>query len=188
MKFKEFEIHLSLPVFTVIQARKIYPGRPQELLIQLSRWVKSGYLNRLKRGIYRFSDQPIDEFTLAGYLYSPSYISLETALNNLGIIPDVSLKVTSVSPTTTKTIKTVQGSFLYAKIQPALWFGWQTVNDSHGFPYKIALPEKALLDWIYLRKIRDLLAQRVDLSNLSKTKLKRFARQFPAWARKVIDE
>lgn len=179
---------MSLPVFTAIQAQKIYPGRPQELLIQLYRWVKSGNLNRLKRGLYQFAIRPVDEFSLAGLLYPPSYISLEAALNNLGIIPDVSTAVTSVSPTTTKTIKTIWGNYYYAKIQVGLFWGWQTVIDSHGLPYKIALPEKALLDWIYLRKIRDLSGQRAGLSHLSKTRLTKFARPFPAWVREAVDE
>lgn len=180
MKFKEFETQLLLPIFTAVQA-----GATS---IQLSRWVKSGNLNRLKRGLYQFAGRSVDEFSLAGLLYPPSYISLEAALNNQGIIPDVNAAVTSVSPTTTKMVKISQGSFFYAKIQPSLFFGWQTVKDANGLPYKIALPEKALLDWIYLRKIRDLSGHRVDIGNLNKTRLIKFTRQFPAWVRKVINE
>jgi len=188
MKFKEFQKALSLPVFTTIQAKKIYSGRQGELLIQLSRWAKRGELVRLKQGLYQFSDRLVDEFTLAGYLYSPSYISLETALNNQGIIPDVSLNVTSVSPTTTKIIKTVRGNFLYSKIQQPLFFGWQTVKDTNGFHYQIALPEKALLDWIYLRKIKDLGSYRVNPVILKKPRLNQFAQAYPQWVRKEINE
>ena len=188
MKFKEFQKALSLPVFTTIQAQKIYSGGPGALLIQLSRWAKRGELVRLKQGLYQFSDRLVDEFTLAGYLYSPSYISLETALNNQGIIPDISLNVTSVSPTTTKIIKTVRGNFLYSKIQPPFFFGWQTVKDASGFHYQIALPEKALLDWVYLRKIRDFTDQRIDWTKLNKQKLKKFSQAFPGWVKVVVHE
>ena len=188
MKFKEFQKALSLPVFTTIQAQKIYSGGSKQLLIQLSRWAKRGELFRLKQGLYQFSDRLVDEFTLAGYLYSPSYISLETALNNQGIIPDVSLNVTSVSPTTTKIIKTVRGNFLYSKIQQPLFFGWQTVKDTNGFHYQIALPEKALLDWIYLRKIKDLGSYRVNPVILKKPRLNQFAQAYPQWVRKEINE
>ena len=188
MKFKEFQKALSLPVFTTIQAQKIYSGGSKQLLIQLSRWAKRGELFRLKQGLYQFSDRLVDEFTLAGYLYSPSYISLETALNNQGIIPDVSLNVTSVSPTTTKIIKTVRGRFLYSKIQQPLFFGWQTVKDTNGFHYQIALPEKALLDWIYLRKINNFAGQRINWSELSQQKLKKFSQVYPQWVKEVIYE
>ena len=188
MRFKEFQKALALPVFTTTQAQKIYSGGSVELLIQLSRWAKRGELVRLKQGLYQFSDQPVDELTLAGYLYPPSYISLETALNNQGVIPDISLNITSVSPTTTKTIKTVKGNFLYSKIQPSFYFGWQTVKDANGFYYQIALPEKALLDWIYLRKIKGLGSHRVNPAALKKTRLNQFAQTYPQWVRKEINE
>jgi len=188
MKFKEFHQALSLPVFTTIQAQKIYSGGPGALLIQLSRWTKRGELVRLKQGLYQFSDRLVDEFTLAGLLYLPSYISLETALNNQGIIPDVSLNVTSVSPTTTKIIKTARGNFLYSKIQQALFFGWQTVKDTNGFHYQIALPEKALLDWIYLRKIKDFTDQRISWPELNMQKLKKFSQAYPGWVKEAVDE
>lgn len=188
MKFKEFQKALSLPVFTTTQAKKIYSGGQGELLIQLFRWAKRGELLRLKQGLYQFSDRLVDEFALAGCLYSPSYISLETALNNQGIIPDVSLNVTSVSLTTTKIIKTVRGNFLYSKIQQSLFFGWQTVKDINGFYYRIALPEKALLDWIYLRKIKDFVDQRVGWSELNQQKLKKFSQAYPGWVKEVVYE
>lgn len=188
MKFKEFQKALPLSVFTTTQAKKIYSGGQEELLIQLFRWAKRGELVRLKQGLYQFSDRLVDEFTLAGYLYSPSYISLETALNNQGIISDVSLNVTSVSLTTTKIIKTVRGNFLYSKIQRPLFFGWQAVKDAGGFPYQIALPEKALLDWIYLRKIKDFVDQRVGWSELNQQKLKKFSQSYPGWVKEVVYE
>lgn len=180
MRFDKFFKTFSLPVFSAAQS-----GREA---IQLARWVKAGRLVRLKRGVYRFTDREVDEFSLAGYLYSPSYISLETALNNQGIIPDVSAAVTSISPTTTKMIKTSRGNYYYAKIQPRLFWGWQIISDNHQVPYKIALPEKALLDWVYLRKIRNLSSHRINRENLNKSRLIKFTRQFPGWVRKVVDE
>lgn len=180
MRFEEFKKALSLSVFTSVQAN--LPA------IQLARWAKTGKLIRLKRGVYQFADRTVDEFTLAGYLYQPSYVSLETALNNFGIIPDVSVNITSISPVTTKLINSVMGSFIYSKINPSLFFGWQKIKDSSGFYYQIALPEKALLDWIYIRKIINLGGQRVDLSTFSKTRINKFSRPYPAWVRRVINE
>ena len=180
MRFEQFKNSLPLAVFTVVQA-----AQPN---IQLARWHKAGKLIRLKRGVYQFADRKVDEFSLANFLYSPSYISLETTLNNLGVIPDVSANVTSVSPVTTKTIKTVKGTFIYSKINQGLYFGWQKIKDGSGTYYQIALPEKALLDWIYLRKISNLKEQRVDFSGLNRTRLKQFSRFFPGWVKGVIYE
>jgi len=171
---------LSLSVFTVVQAAQTN--------VQLARWHKAGKLIRLKRGVYQFADRQVEEFSMANFLYSPSYISLETALNNFGTIPDVSANVISISPVTTKIIKTVKGIFLYSKIDQALYFGWQKIKDGSGIYYQIALPEKALLDWIYLRKISNLKEQRVDLSGLNRTRLKQFSRFFPGWVKGVINE
>lgn len=181
MRFEDFEKQFPLAVFTPTQADKIQ-------VIQLSRWVKRGRLIRLKQGLYQFMDRQVDEFSLAGYLYQPAYISLETALNNLGIMPDVSANVTSVSPVTTKIIKTIKGTFYYSKIKQELFFGWQTIKDSGGLYYKIAWPEKALLDWIYLRKIKNLTEYRLNLNNLNKQRLKKFSQVYPDWVRKVINE
>lgn len=180
MRFEEFKGHFLLPVFTVVQAA--------QSAIQLARWTKAGKLIRLKRGIYQFTDRQVDEFSLANFLYPPSYISLETVLNNLGLIPDVSANVTSVSPITTKTIKTVKGTFIYSKIGQGLYFGWQKIKDGSGIYYQIALPEKALLDWIYLRKIKNLVEFRLNLDNLNKQRLKKFSQVYPNWVRKMIYE
>lgn len=181
MRFEDWQKQFPLPFFTSVQADNIQT-------IQLARWVKRGRLIRLKQGIYQFSDRQVDEFSLAGFLYQPSYISLETALNNLGIIPDVSANVTSVSPTTTKIIKTIKGIFYYSKIKPELFFGWQAVKDSAGGYYKISLGEKALLDWIYLRKITNIAGYRLNLNNLNKQRLIKFSQVYPNWVRRVIHE
>lgn len=188
MRFEEFRKFILTPVFTTMQARNISTAEFGRLITQLFRWAKQGKLIRLKQGVYQFSDWSVDEFSVAGFLYQPSYISLETALNNLGIIPDISVNVTSVSPTTTKIIKTSKGTFFYSKIQQPLYFGWQIVKDPEGFYYKIAFAEKALLDWIYLRKIKNLTNYRINFSNLNKQRLKKFSQVYPNWVKEAIHE
>jgi hypothetical protein len=135
MRFEQFKNFLPLSVFTVVQA-----AQPN---IQLARWHKAGKLIRLKRGVYQFADGQVDEFSLAGYLYQPSYISLETALNNLGIIPDVSANVTSISPVTTKPSKQLRAPLFTARSAKII-FWLAKIKDEAGIYYQIALPEKAL--------------------------------------------
>lgn len=120
---------------------------------QLSHWTAKNYLLRLKKNLYFIQETELkDEFILANQLYQPSYVSLESALNYYGIIPDVLFNVTSVSSRKTQEFKNKFGLFLYRSLRSELFFGWQEVKvDKHQF-YKIAKPEKALFDFLYLNK------------------------------------
>jgi len=108
-------------------------------------------LERLKAGIYKFNDYEIkDPFILASF-FILSYISCETALNCYGIIPDVPFSVVSVTNKKTSTIKTKNyGTFIYHHIKPDLFFSYKNVNVA-SYSYKIAEPEKALFDFLYLK-------------------------------------
>ena len=151
--------------------------------------VKRGDLVRLKRGVYRLAEAEVDELVLAGWLYKPSYVSLESVLQMCGVIPEVVGKVTSVTTVTSKEIKTGEGVFLYSKIAKELFFGYEKVKDEKsGLYYNLAEPEKALLDWIYVRRVKSLEGERVDMSELNKKKLRSYVKIYPKWVRKVIDE
>ena len=135
-----------------------------------------------------FPGTEVDEFVLASKLYSPSYVSLESALNLYGIIPDIISNVTSVSPVTSKQINAPKGNFLYSKINKKLFFGFEAKLDPKSrLPYNVAIPEKALLDYVYIRKIKNLSEQRVDNSILDREKLLHLLPFYPEWVRKVID-
>lgn len=179
-----------MPVFFRYQVERLFPNESRTLTnSQLSRWVEKKKLIRLRRELFLFPEVKIDELVLANFIYRPSYISLESALNYYGIIPDVVQNVTSVSPVTTRTFRTGRGVFIYSKIVKNLYFGWQTVKDSSSeFWFSIAKAEKALLDYVYVRKIRDLTNQRIDFEAIDKRKLVKFGRTFPAWVMKAINE
>ena len=188
MKLTDLLRHVTTPLFFDYQVERLLPGASKhQVNVQLARFVRSGALVRLKRGLYAFSHTKLDEFVLANFLYRPSYVSLESALNSYGIIPDVVPNVTSVSPTTSKTISTCRGIFLYSKISRRLFFGYRSVNDpSTSLPYFMAEPEKALLDYIYIRKINDLAAARVETENLDPNRVAVLARLFPTRVRQVV--
>ena len=190
MTLQELKTQIKTPVFTSLDAAKYFPGENAgQINIQLARMAGRGDLNRLKRGVFTFPNRPIGDFALAQSMYSPSYISLETALNNYGIIPDIAVSITSITPTTTKNISTSRGAFLYAKIKPPLFFGYQSlVDEESGLSYNLALPEKALLDYIYIRRLRTLADARVDLNVLSKARLNELAKNYPAWVRKSYEQ
>ena len=190
MKFSNFRHLVTAPIFSDYQIKRLFSDEPKtHINIQLSRWVKTGKLIRLKRGLFIFPDTKPEEFLLANLLYRPSYVSLEAALNVFGLIPDVTQNITSITPITSKTIRTPLGTYLYSKIASPLYFGFEKRRDPlTGWWYDVALPEKALLDFIYVRKLTTLKQHRLDQSGLNRRRLRRLAKFFPAWVWEAINE
>ena len=179
---------INTPYFFNHQVERAFPEESKHSInIQLSRMLNRGNLVALKRGLYIFTDEEVSEFTISNLLYSPSYVSLESALNIYGIIPDIVQNVTAVTPTTTKNFNTSKGTYLYSKITSNLFFGY-TYQKIANLYYKIAKPEKALLDYIYVRKISDLSSSRLNFDNIRHANLQRFMPPFPGWVKSVIYE
>lgn len=118
---------------------------------QLTKWKKTGLLKSVKRGVFVLPKQKIDINILANEL-NYSYISLEYALSYYQMIPDIVRAVTSVSKNRYEKIENEFGLFNYNKIGPKLFLGY-TLLDSIILDrkFRIALPEKALFDLVYLR-------------------------------------
>lgn len=143
------------PIFTTLDVLKWYPKTEKPTLRhQLSFWAKKGYLERIARDLYKLSDYDLeDEFFLSSKIYSPSYISLETALNSYGIIPDIPFSVTAVTFKKTKESKTPFGLFSYRSLKKELFFGFKIVSSrDKKLNYAIATPKKAVFDFLYLHK------------------------------------
>lgn len=153
MRFEELRAKLlKYPVFKENDVLKWFPKeKPMSFQVQLSRWTKERKLIRLKKGIYFLAEKQIkDRFFLAPILCSPSYISLETALNSFGIIPDIPAAITSLTVNKTCQFKTEKGLFVYHKIKKELFWGFTKVLKL-PFVYFVAQPEKALLDYLYFK-------------------------------------
>lgn len=154
---------------------------------EISRWKESGRLYSLKRGLYELTyprDFNIPDMYVANVLYSPSYISLETALSHYSIIPEVSMAVASITTKPTRRFRNKHGLFVYRTVNP-LAFGGYYILKSGGFDVHIAEPEKALVDFLYFKKYHDkkfdLAQERLDqrlISRLNKKKLSRYAKVF----------
>jgi predicted transcriptional regulator of viral defense system len=151
MRYRDFESKIKhLPVFNLNDVRKLDPGfhRPQ-----LSYWQERGYIKPLAGGYYALADRDIDEmflFMVANKLYEPSYVSLESALAYYQVIPETVLGVTSVSSRKTKQFESAWGVFSYRTIKPGYMIGYRVVEISPDKKIKIACPEKAVLDYLYL--------------------------------------
>lgn len=182
MKYLDLRQKIKTNLFTTLDVAKFFPQESEpNIRIQLSRWVKKGLLVGLKRGLYCFDAANLDELALAGRLYSPSYISLESALNFYGVLPDVPQTTTSITPVTTKIVETAGLRFYYARIDPKLYFGYVPLAPESS----IAQKEKALLDYFYLRKIRKTGDLRLNLKSFDRVLYRKYGQPFPAWVRRV---
>jgi predicted transcriptional regulator of viral defense system len=86
---------------------------------------------------------------IANKIYDPSYISFEMALSYYDLIPETVYQITSASSRKTQAFKTDLASFSYRKIKPELMFGY-ALQKLGSYNFKIAEPEKAVLDFFYL--------------------------------------
>ena len=160
MKFAELlEIVGDDPLFDASLLR-VGEANPRDVATQLSRWVHSGRIVQLRRGLYALATpyartRPA-QFLIANRLVEPSYVSEEAALSFHGLIPDVVQTVTSVTSGKGGVRRTPYGAFDYRHIKPSLLWGFEeTPVDRYGQVALVAVPEKALLDLVYLRKGSD---------------------------------
>jgi predicted transcriptional regulator of viral defense system len=120
----------------------------------LVRWVESGRLTQLRRGVYLvaqpFRKEDPHPFVVANQLKAASYVSLQSALAHYGCIPEHVPLVTSVTTGRPETLATAFGSYQYRHLQTRLFFGYRPVILSDNITAFLATPEKALLDLVYL--------------------------------------
>jgi len=151
-----FELREKLKNYPIFRLEDIFKWFPDEnrrtMIFQLSVWTKRGHLERLKRGVYKFSDYQINDILVLSDFLLPSYVSCETALNDYGIVPDIPFAVTAVTSAKTSSIKAGKyGLFIYRHIKPELFFGHREIAVDALYSYRIAVPEKALFDFLYLQ-------------------------------------
>lgn len=147
---------------------------PADIRRQLSRWVASGRLYQLRRGLYAlappFQRTKPHPFVVANLLVRSSYVSLQAALAYYGLIPEATPVVTSVTTGRPGRRDTPPGAYEYHRLKVGLFFGYRLVEISPGQRAFIATPEKALLDLAHLHPGGDDPAylQELRLQNLEK--------------------
>ena len=158
MNFIEFRDKLQgFPVFSVREIGKYFPGYDNRRLVE---WQKKGYIQRIRNQFYRFDQHIVDEgylFFCANNIYSPSYVSLESALSFYGFIPEGVFQITSCTTLKTNTFETPAGNFDYRNLKPSLFFGYH-LRKWNGHHYAIAGPEKTVIDYLYLHAEMDSVA------------------------------
>lgn len=139
-----------LACFSTAQVRAIYPDFHRG---NYSQWQNAGYIVPLRQGWYAFADY-IDKPDYARYIasriYTPSYISLHTALSYYGIIPEAVVEITSITTRKTARFTNRFASFSYQTVKPDLFWGYEPKSMRDGQTFMLATPEKALIDLFYL--------------------------------------
>ena len=172
MKEKNILLFSILDVCRVFGVGKVAAG------FLLHRYVKKGYLLRVKRGLYVFPDLLPPELFLANKIYEPSYVSGEFALSYHQVIPETVYEISSVTPKTTRRFEKLGRVYSYRKIKKSVFTGY-TIEKQKGFSFLIAEPEKSFVDANYFRLRQGLEPiSRYDKERIQPLKALRYAELF----------
>ena len=123
----------------------------------LGRLAEAGILLPIARGLWAFADKT-EPMMLPEHLTAPSlaYVSLQTALYYHGMISQIPEVIYAVTLARTRKYITPLGVISLHHLEPEFFFGYEVVGEK---AIKLASPEKALLDILYLAPARSLLFQ-----------------------------
>lgn len=160
--FKDFELMLG--------------KNAESIKTVLNRLVKSKNLTRLARNIYVLPEKIQDFELIAQQLNLFSYISFESALSYYGILSQVPYALILATTKKSKTITLGEKTIIYRRIKKELFFGYSLENN-----IKLALPEKALADSLYLitRGKLTLPLDELDLSSINKKEMEEILKKYP---------
>lgn len=167
----------GLVLFELKTLKDILEVEKESTLFQIiQRLITINVLEKIEKGKYVLKGAKINDFALANFIYQPSYISFESALNFYGILSQFPYEVSSA--TSKKTItKNFEGkAFSYFHLKKELLFGYEKKDD-----FLIALPEKAVLDQIYFwaKGLKTIDFSEWDLRILKKTRFRSFFKKYP---------
>ncbi len=153
-----------------------------------SRLTKRGLLSRVANGVYL--NKFVRDASAADFLnvLKPnSYVSLESALNHWGVSTQSPASLTCVTTGKPKRYKTPEIAIAFRTISEQLFWGFVEKQTRYS-KYKIAEPEKALLDWIYLTLQSGLTPRldEIDPQVLNEQKLVKYADKYPSTVRNSL--
>ncbi|HPT08694.1 MAG TPA: hypothetical protein PLE28_03300 [bacterium] len=151
MKYIDFQN--TFKNHTLIDVREVKNIFPDFESRRFYEWQKKNYIKKITKLFYFFVDKKINENDIryiANKLLEPSYLSLEYALRYYNLIPEIVYSITSITTRKTKIISTEISNFQYRSIKENLFFAYKIIKINET-SFKMAEPEKALLDFLYLR-------------------------------------
>ena len=114
----------------------------------LERLAQHGHVIRLMRGLWAMPES-LEPLALVPHLTAPfpSYVSLQSALYYHNMISQIPEVIYCVSLARTRTYETSVATISVHHIEGSFFFGYEERGEHH---VRMALPEKALLDILYL--------------------------------------
>lgn len=161
MKFQNLvQTFRDRPFLETREVEALFDEPPLQIQARLSRWVQQGRLVQLRRGKYLLSKAYRREepslYLISNYLSRPSYVSLYSALEFHGLIPEAVAVIQAVTAQHGRKWQTPLGEFHYYSLKPSRFWGYRESTSARDLPvssqkkFLLAVPEKALIDLFYL--------------------------------------
>jgi len=154
MKFEE--LCQVVPPNGVFRIGHILAGQrsPEDVRRQIGRWSESGKILQIRRGVYvlaspygKVSPHP---FAIANSCRRSSYVSLESALSNYGMIPEYVPATTSITTGRPEELPTPFGRMIFKHVSQGRFFGFRETDLNRDQSALLASPSKAVVDLLYL--------------------------------------
>jgi predicted transcriptional regulator of viral defense system len=181
---------LGVPAVTTADAAAVLGMSIEATSHALRRLSFSGLVTPVRKGLWALGANP-DPLRLCEYVTMPypSYVSLQTALYWHGMVMQIPSMIYLVSLGRTARVETRLGTYSVHHVQPELFGGFELPK---GSAVKLARPEKALVDVLYLSPTRSrLFAALPELEVPSHFRwgvARRWARQIPSQRSRTMVE
>ncbi len=181
---------LGRPVVTTDDAALAWRVERSAATHTLTRLAAAGLLTPVRHGLWT-TDPALDPLLLPEYLTSPlpSYVSLQSALFLHGMVSQIPEVIYVASLARTRTVRTRAGTFSIHRLAPGFFGGYETMKPSG---VRLATPEKALLDTLYLGPARSRLfahLPEIDLPEpFDRDRLRYWVHRIPAGPRRTSVE
>ena len=166
IEFIQKLIENNIKIFSFTDLKKLLKTHNDNTAYKfIQRLIEKKIVQRLKNGLYVYGVNFLDDFQIANFLCTPSYVSVESALSFYGILSQFPYTITSVTPKKSKKIIFNKKVFEYIHIEPKYFYGYIKQKN-----FLIACKEKALVDTLYLvsKGIRKITLDELDLSGIDR--------------------
>ena len=186
MKFEALRnLAEGMPTFSTRDVVIFSEQSPSSVAVHLNRWVRTGRIERLRRGLYTLKERerrvPLTPAYLSSILVEPSYLSGQWVLAQNSVIPEAVFAVTAATRGRKVHFENAYGRFAYHRLPQCAWFGY-VGKEVQSYYVLFARSEKALLDTIYWsgspwdrQRFRQ---ERVDANRLNGDRLARYAEKW----------
>ena len=139
---------LATPVVETRDVAALLQASTSSATTILRRLAQKRMITHLSRGRWLVNEK-IDRLALPELISAPypAYVSLQSALFHHGLIGQIPLVIYAVTPARPRRLRTPMGTISFHRMPPELFKGFELLSRSDA---KVATPEKALFDLLYL--------------------------------------